>query len=74
MMAFLAALLVMVGIGFGAAVTLESFQSTADAKFKTGGVRLDASDLERGNRHVAPPAPAPSAAPAGVPLSAPETK
>jgi hypothetical protein len=49
---FVAALLVMIGIGFGAAFTLESFQNTADAKFKSGSVRLEASDLERGNHVV----------------------
>jgi hypothetical protein len=41
MMAFLAALLVMIGIGFGAAFSLDTLQRTVDNKYQTEGVRLD---------------------------------
>jgi hypothetical protein len=41
MMAFIAAVLVMVGIGFGASVVLEGFQTTSEDKYRTGGIRLE---------------------------------
>jgi hypothetical protein len=69
MKAFIAALLVMVGSGFIGALILEGFQNTADSRYKTGGVRLDPSELERGTHPVAKP-------PAAVapPTAAPEKK
>jgi hypothetical protein len=67
MMAFLAAVFVMIGIGFGASVVLEGFQSTAESKFSTKGVRLDpeegrapfAQASAEKPAAVAPAAPAP---------------
>lgn len=41
MMAFIAAVLVMVGIGFGASVVLEGFQSESENKYRSTGVRLE---------------------------------
>ena len=78
MVPFIAALLVMVGIGFGAAFVLEGAQRTVDRSFQTGGVRIDAEEAgfaphsAAGHKTAeAPPAaaakPAAPAAPAAKP-------
>lgn len=41
MMAFIAAVLVMIGIGFGASVVLEGFQMSSENKYRTDGIRLE---------------------------------
>jgi hypothetical protein len=41
MVPFIAAVIAVIGIGFGAALALEGFQSTSDKTYQTGGVRLD---------------------------------
>lgn len=63
MVPFIAALLVMVGIGIGAAFALECAQSTVDRSFQTGGVRIDAEEAGFAT-HAAAPAAAKPAAPA----------
>lgn len=40
MIPFVAAIIAVIAISFGAAFTLEAFQHTADQKFHTEGVRL----------------------------------
>lgn len=42
---FIAAVLAVVGIGFGASVVLESFQRSASTNFQSRGVRLDPSEF-----------------------------
>ena len=41
MIAFLAAALAVIGIGFGASVLLEQYQSTVDSTYVGGGARPD---------------------------------
>jgi hypothetical protein len=41
MKAFIAALLVIAGIGFGAATLLETYQRTADGAYTTSGARIE---------------------------------
>ena len=41
MKAFLAAVAVVVGIGFGASILLETYQRTADRAFTGSGARID---------------------------------
>lgn len=41
MLPFLAAIIAVIGISFGASFVLEGFQRTVDAKYHTEGVRLD---------------------------------
>jgi hypothetical protein len=64
MMAFIAAVLVMVGIGFGASVVLEGFQSESENKYRSTGVRLEQeaprSPFAQASAEK-PAAPAPSA-------------
>ena len=42
MKAFLAAVLTVIAIGFGASFVLERFQRTADQAYASGGARVDA--------------------------------
>jgi hypothetical protein len=58
---FLAAVIAVIGISFGAAFALEGFQQSADARYRTGGVRLDASEVGPVKHAAAPVAAAPSA-------------
>ena len=41
MKAFLAAVLAMIGIGFGASILLETQQRNADVAYSTSGARID---------------------------------
>ena len=49
---FIAAVIAVIGISFGAAFVLEGFQRTSDATYQTGGVRIDESEIHP-PRHVA---------------------
>jgi hypothetical protein len=66
MMAFIAAVFVMIGIGFGASVVLEGFQSASENKYRTSGVRLEqeAPRAPFAQASAEKPAAAPPAAPA----------
>lgn len=48
MMAFILAIVAMVGIGFGASVALDGFQRTADSAFVGSGARPDPEPKLRG--------------------------
>ena len=50
MLAFIAAVLAVIGISFGASLALESYQSTVDRSFQTSGVRIDQEEAGFGHR------------------------
>ena len=61
MVPFIAAVIAVIGIGFGAAYVLEGFQRTVDRSYQTGGVRIDQEEAgfgHRGGEHAAQAKPA----------------